>query len=148
MNGKPAHAHEVVIRATPERVWQALTDPEVTRRHYYGTRIESDLPPGSPSAYIQPDGTPMLDGEILEIDPPHRMEMTFRPLWRGEEGSCEVSRVTCELLPEGDSTRLTMGHDQLDPESGVSGRWPKILAGLRRLLAGEPIPEQLAIDAV
>jgi uncharacterized protein YndB with AHSA1/START domain len=137
---QPAHAHEIVVRAAPERVWEALTDGELTRRYYYGTRIESEFRPGSRYAYIQPDGSPMLDGEILEIDPPRRLVMTFRPLWRGEDGAREVSRVTFELIPEGDRTRLTMVHDRLDPTSGVGGGWGKILAGLERLLATEPVP--------
>ena len=128
------------MRATPERVWEALTDGELTRRYYYGTRIESEFLPGSRYAYIQPDGSAMLDGEILEIDPPRRMAMTFRPLWRGEEGAREVSRVTFALYLEGDQTRLTMDHDRLDPDSAVGGGWGKILAGLQRLLEAEPVP--------
>lgn len=140
MYDKPAHVHEIVIRATPERVWSALTDGELTRRYYLGARIESDFLPGSSYAYIQPDGETMLDGEILEIDPPWRMVMTFRPHWKGEEGLRNVSRVTLELIPEGDATRLTMVHDQLDPTSGIGGAWPRILAGLQRLLEAEPVP--------
>ena len=136
---KPAHVHEIVIRATPERVWEALTDGELTRRYYYGTRIESDFQPGSRYAYVQPNGEAMLDGEILEIAPPHRMVMTFRPLWRGDEGAQDVSRVTFTLVPEGDSTRLTMVHDRLDPASGVGGGWVKILAGLQKMLDAEAV---------
>jgi uncharacterized protein YndB with AHSA1/START domain len=70
---KPAHVHQIVIRATPERVWEALTDGELARRYYYGTRIESDFRPGSRYAYVQPNGEAMLDGEILEIVPPLAM---------------------------------------------------------------------------
>ena len=140
MSEKPVHIHEIVIRATPGQVWEALTDPEQTRRYYYGTRIESEFQPGSRYAYIQPNGEAMLDGEILEIDPPHRLVMTFRPLWRDDEITRQVSRVTFTLVDEGAQTRLTMVHDQLDPASGVGGGWVKILAGLQRLFDGAPVP--------
>lgn len=139
MNEKPVHVHEIEIRATPERVWEALTDGEMTRRYYYGTRIESDFQPGSRYAYVKPDGEVMLDGEILEIDPSRRVVMTFRPRWR-ETGANEVSRVTFTLEGVGDGTRLTMVHDRLDAESGVGGGWLKILTGLQRLLEAEPVP--------
>lgn len=140
MSDKPAHVHEIVIRATPWRVWEALTDPEQTRRYYMGCRIESDFQPGSRYAYVQPNGETMLDGDILEIDPPHRMVMTFRPLWTDDESKRIYSRVTFTLVAEGDQTRLTMVHDQLDPESGIGGGWVRIFAALNRYFAEAPVP--------
>ena len=57
----PKHVYEVYIRATPEEVWQALTDPELTKQYYYDNTVESDWKPGSPIVYRDPDGTAAIE---------------------------------------------------------------------------------------
>ena len=70
------HEAEVDVRATPEQVWRALTDPEQTRAYYYGTEIISDWQPGS--RWTSESGDELyLEGELLEVDPPRRIVQTF-----------------------------------------------------------------------
>ncbi len=129
--------HEIFIRTTPERLFQALTDGELTRQYYFGTTVESSWVAGTPYAYRRPDGTAMIEGTVVEADPPHRLVMTFHPRWDGpEEG---ISRVTIEVVPEGDVCRLTLIHDQLAvPETdGLREGWNRILSSLKSLLETE-----------
>src|SRR5437588_2916140 len=70
----PMHVYEIYIRATPERIWQALTDSELVKRYYFGSVIESDFTPGSPIIYRQPDtGRVDIEGVVLEADPPRKL---------------------------------------------------------------------------
>ena len=63
-NGKPSHVYVVYIRATPERIWDALTQSEFTQQYFYGSTVESDWTPGS--AYIHEiDGETAIVGEVL-----------------------------------------------------------------------------------
>jgi uncharacterized protein YndB with AHSA1/START domain len=140
MTGKQAHVFEIYIRTTPERLWRALTDGDLTRRYYYGTRVESDWAPGSPYAFRSDAGETMIDGEVLESDPPRRLVTTFRPAW--VEGA--ASTLTWEIVPAGETCKLTLTHDGLDAagplaESFRDG-WARILSGLKTLLeTGEPL---------
>ena len=63
----PAQVYEIYIRTNPERLWQALTDGELTKQYYYGTELRSDLAVGSPFVYFDAGDKLQLDGEILEI---------------------------------------------------------------------------------
>ncbi|HYN63584.1 MAG TPA: SRPBCC domain-containing protein, partial [Candidatus Limnocylindrales bacterium] len=68
------------IRATPERLWQAITDPAMTPIYYFGSLIESDFTVGSPVRYKQADGSLDIDGVVLEIDPPRKRGASFGSL--------------------------------------------------------------------
>jgi uncharacterized protein YndB with AHSA1/START domain/biotin operon repressor len=128
---------EIYIRTTPERLWEAITDPAIRARYHFGSRIESDWKPGSPYTLNHPgaDG-PLIEGENLVIEPPRRLVQTFHALW-GEDAAREAtSRVTWEIEPVGDSCRLIVTHDQLSdaaPED-LYGGWPMILSGLKTWL--------------
>ena len=128
---------EIYIKTTPERLWEAITDPGLRRRYSFGVGVESDWTPGSPYRAVHP-GAPdgIAEGENLEVDPPRRLVQSFRALWSDEARAQGTSRVTWEIEPVGDSCRLTVVHDRL-PE-GVSaeiyGGWPQILSGLKTLL--------------
>jgi uncharacterized protein YndB with AHSA1/START domain len=140
MTGKHAHIFEIFIRTTPERLWQALTDGNLTQQYYYGTRAESDWTPGAAYTFRAPDGTAMIDGEVLESDPPRRLVTTFRPTW--VEGA--PTTVTWEIAPAGEACKLTLIHDGLDPASPLAESfrdgWARILSGLKTLLeTGEPL---------
>ena len=81
-------------------------------------------------------GTPMLEGENLEVDPPRRLVQSFRALWDADVKSEGTSRVTYEIEPIGDSCRLTVTHDQLreGANNQLYGGWPMVLSGLKTLL--------------
>jgi len=128
---------EIYIRTSPERLWQAITDPEVRARYQFGARIESDWTSGS-SYQVSHAGAsgPLIEGENLEIDPPRRLVQTYHAVW-GEDVAAEgTSRVTWHIELVGDSCRLTVTHDQLpeDADEHLYGGWPMILSGLKTWL--------------
>jgi uncharacterized protein YndB with AHSA1/START domain len=128
---------EIYIKTTPERLWEAITDGEQRAIYTFGVGTESDWTPGSPyrAAHIQ-SGTPISEGENLEVDRPRRLVQTFNALWSDDVKAEGTSRVTWEIEPVGDSCRLTVTHDQLrdDAHPEIYGGWPQILSGLKTLL--------------
>ena len=138
--------YSVFIRATPEQVWDGITKPEFTTRYFYGTKIDSTFEPGAPYLSVAGDGgETLVDGEVLESDPPRMLKHTWRALYDPETASEPHSRVTWEIEPqEGGVTKLTVTHDQLEaaPKTAVSvaGGWSYVLSGLKTLLeTGEPL---------
>ena len=130
------HQYEVYIRATPEQVWQAIVDPEFTRRYYYGSAFTSSLEPGSRYAYVHDDGTDALEGEIEEVDPPRRLVMSFKMLFAPNLAQEPASRVEWVLTPVGSSaTRLTLRHGDLahSPATWATAKlgWVYLLDGIR-----------------
>ena len=146
MTAQTTQVYSVFIRATPEQVWDAITKPEFTTRYFHGTRIESTFEPGAPYLSLAGDGDQTLvDGEVLESDPPRMLRHTWRALYDPETASEPFSRVTWEIEPqEGGVTKLTVVHDQLEaaPKTAesVAGGWSYVLSGLKTLLeTGEPL---------
>jgi uncharacterized protein YndB with AHSA1/START domain len=140
----PAQVYEIFIRTTPERLWQALTDGELTKQYYYGTSVRSDMKVGSPFRYFDADDNVLLDGQIVEIDPPRRLVTTFSATWSPEVAADPPSRLTWEIEPMGAACRLRMIHGDLVPGSAtfteVAGGWSHILSGLKTLLeTGTPL---------
>ena len=138
------HVHVVHIRTTPERLWEALTQPELSRQYYYGTEIVSDLKVGSPLEYHQvgTDGarTTVITGKVLEADPPRRLVHTFAFVGTPDE----PTRVTYELEPVGNLVKLTLTHEGFDGETEtykmVREGWTPIFDGLKTLLeTGQPL---------
>lgn len=126
------------IRTTPEKLWEALTDPQFTREYWFGTTIECDWKKESPWKMIYPDGTVTDTGKILEIDPPRRMVIHWQHQWKPELKAEGPSRCTIELEPAGKAVKLTITHEIGRPDSklikAVSGGWPSILSNLKSLL--------------
>ncbi|OWK36816.1 hypothetical protein FRUB_09379 [Fimbriiglobus ruber] len=132
------------IRTTPEKLWQALTDPEFIRRYWCDTRHECEWKAGSSWRIMIPDGRVADSGEILEIDPPRRIVLTWRNEFKPELHAEGYSRMTCELEPQDESVKLTITHEMDKPESkfiaAVTSGWPAILASLKSMLeTGEPL---------
>jgi uncharacterized protein YndB with AHSA1/START domain len=128
---------EIYIKTTPERLWEALTDPDQRSTYSFGTRVSSDWTPGSHYEFTGPDGTEIWgEGENLEVDPPRRLVQSFRALWSDEVKAEGTSRITYEIEPVGDSCRLTVVHDELreDANDELYGGWPMVLSGLKTLL--------------
>jgi uncharacterized protein YndB with AHSA1/START domain len=129
--------YEIYIRTTPERLWEAITDPEIRSKYNFGAGATSDWKVGSrvdlgvPSA-----GMELGEGEVLEADPPHRLVHTMRALWSDEVKSEGMSRVTWEIKQIEDSCCLTVIHDQMREGANdqIYGGWPMILSGLKTWL--------------
>jgi uncharacterized protein YndB with AHSA1/START domain/DNA-binding transcriptional ArsR family regulator len=127
---------EIYIRTTPERLWEAITDPQMRRQYNFGAEVDSDWEQGSGYELSHPRGGTIAAGENLEVDPPHRLVQSFTALWSEDVKGEGTSRVTWEIEPVGDSCRLTVTHDQLheDANGELYGGWPMILSGLKTLL--------------
>ena len=129
--------YEIYIKTSPERLWQAITDPEIRAKYNFGSRQTSDWTPGSTYQMGAPGAPgPLGEGENLVVDPPHKLVQTMRALW-GEDVKAEgTSRITWEIEPVGDSCRLVVTHDQLREGANeqLYGGWPMILSGLKTWL--------------
>ena len=132
----PKHVYEILIRATPDQVWQALTDPDMTQRYYYGMRIEGPLTTGTPYTYTG-DGHVGITGDVVEAVPGKRLVTTFRALFDDNGRDEPASRVSYELEPNDAGTLLRLIHDELADSpatsESVGGGWPGILFGLQGL---------------
>jgi uncharacterized protein YndB with AHSA1/START domain/DNA-binding transcriptional ArsR family regulator len=145
MPEKHSHVYSIFIQTTPEKLWRALTNGDMTQQYYFGTRFASSLKKGAPYDYLFPDGKSMLHGEILESDPPRKLVTTFKPLWVENAASAPISKVTFEIEPRGPACKLTLIHDDLEAGSpltqGMVEGWAQIFSGLKTLLeTGEPMP--------
>ena len=138
------------IRSTPERVWQAITDPAFSRR-YMGHSMVSDWTKGSTYVWDQ-DGLAIEhpDQVILESEPYRRLAFTFHTFVPeltsvgldedtiAKAASERRSRVSFDIEPEGDMVKLTVIHDDFEPDSTVlgliSGGWPRKLSNLKTAL--------------
>jgi uncharacterized protein YndB with AHSA1/START domain len=133
---KPEFIYAIYIEAPQPKVWEALTRGEHTR-HFWSRYVQSDWQVGSRVEFLRADKSKLShDGEVLEIDPPRRLVMTFD---LAAEGLKEPpSRVTYELEEMHGATKLTVIHDRFPPDSevlkGVSKGWPYILSSLKTYL--------------
>jgi DNA-binding transcriptional ArsR family regulator len=128
---------EIYIRTTPERLWEAITDPVIRAKYQFGAAVESDWTAGSPYRLGHPAAErPLIEGENLVVERPNQLVQTMRALWGPDAERAGTSRVTWEIEPVGDSCRLTVAHDQLPPDAPAElyGGWPMILSGLKTWL--------------
>jgi len=128
---------EIYIKTTPERLWEAITDPALRSQYTFGMQVTSDWTPGSSYEGTHPAAPgPLTQGENLEVDPPRRLVQSFNALWSEDVKAEGTSRVTWEIEPVGDSCKLTVTHDQLreGAHDELYGGWPQILSGLKTLL--------------
>ncbi|HEY1643520.1 MAG TPA: SRPBCC family protein [Streptosporangiaceae bacterium] len=129
--------YEIYIKTTPERLWQAITDPEIRAKYNFGAGVTSDWTAGSHYEMGAPAAGMLLgEGENLEVDPPRRLVQTMVALWSDEVKSEGSSRITWEIEPVQDSCRLTVTHDELREGANdqLYGGWPMILSGLKTWL--------------
>jgi uncharacterized protein YndB with AHSA1/START domain len=139
--------YQVFIKATPEQIWDAITKPEFTTRYFHGSVVDSTFEPGAEYRSYSPDRSQLwVDGEIVESDPPRRLQHTWRSLYNEETAVEPHSRVTWEIeAAEAGVSKLTVVHDDLgaSPKTArsVSGEgWMHVLSGLKTLLeTGEPL---------
>ncbi|MEV0630794.1 ArsR/SmtB family transcription factor [Nonomuraea wenchangensis] len=155
---KPEFVYTTYIGTTPERLWQALTDPAFTER-YWATTFKTDWAPGSEMTWDN-HGVVISDPEqvVLESEPYRRLSYTWHTFtpelaqrfgWDeellGKLAGERRSKVTFEIEPVGEKVRLTVVHDGFDPGSTaaqmVSVGWPEVIAGLKTLIeTGAPLP--------
>jgi len=125
---------EIYIKTTPERLWEAITDPEQRAKYNFGVGVDSDWTNGSTyrSVHSRADA-PIAEGENLEVDPPRRLVQSMTALWSDDVKAEGTSRVTWEIEAVEDSCRLTVTHDQLrdGANNELYGGWPMILSGLK-----------------
>lgn len=126
---------EIYIKTTPERLWHAITDTETRSKYNFGAVVTSDWSRGS-RYEGRGHGNLIFEGENLDVDPPRRLVQNFRAVWGDDVKAEGTSRVTWEIVPVGDSCRLTVTHDQLREGANdqLYGGWPMILSGLKTLL--------------
>ena len=139
-------AYATYIRTTPEKLWQALTDPDFTRRYWCDLRQESEWKPGASWRIVIPDGRVADAGEIVEIDPHRRLVLTWRNEFKPELREEGYSRLTYEIEKPAQSVKFTVIHEMDKPGSklieAVSNGWPLILASLKSLIeTGEALEE-------
>jgi uncharacterized protein YndB with AHSA1/START domain len=135
--GDTTAVFEIFIKTTPERLWEAITDPKLRAKYTFGVETHSDWTPGSSYKASVPGVVDIAEGENLEVDPPRRLVQTLNALWSDEARAEGTSRVTWEIEPIGeDSCRLTVVHAELRPDGNgeIYGGWPMILSGLKTLL--------------
>jgi uncharacterized protein YndB with AHSA1/START domain/DNA-binding transcriptional ArsR family regulator len=143
----PDYVYVTYIRASPEQVWHALTDADLTAR-YWGHANVSDWQTGSTWEHRRIDGSGKIDvaGRVIESTPPTRLVITFQEPTddRGGEPAGEPSIVTFAVEQHQDIVRLTVSHERLPNQAGrdgVSHGWPAVLANLKSLLeTGQVLP--------
>ena len=102
------HVYSVYIQSPPDRVWRAITDGAETVRYYYGTRVDSTWEAGAPFAYTYADGSIAADGQVLEIEPPNRVRMSFHARWDPDIEAEGPVEMTWAVEGQGDATKLTV----------------------------------------
>src|SRR3984893_7724181 len=134
---KPEFVYVTYIETTPEKLWEALTSSEFSRRYWFNTDVKSDWKVGSPFALVM-NGTTTDVGEILEADPPRRLSYTFQHVLNGELRGDPPSKVVFKIERHGKFVKLTLTHEGFAEGSklldGVSKGWPAILSTLKSML--------------
>ena len=152
--------YRVYIKATPQAIWEAITKPEWSERYGYGGRVEYDLRAGGayrafPSEAMKKAGAEMgfptpdvvIDGEIIEADPPHKLVQTWRMLMDEGMAAEGFTRLTYEIAEsKGGVTKLTLIHELEGApklalllsggmeDEGAGGGWSWVLSDLKTLL--------------
>lgn len=147
---KPAIVYTIYIASTPEKVWQALTSAEFSRKYFFGNAVEVDLKVGGAYIVRTPDGALHISGEVIECDPLRRLTVTFNVNWPALIEKLGPTLVTYEIERSGDAVKLTLlqSHDRPISDDILSGGrqgWPAILSSLKSVLeTGNPLGVQMA----
>jgi uncharacterized protein YndB with AHSA1/START domain len=165
--------YRVYIRATPQAIWDAITKPEWTERYGYGGLSEYDLRPGGAyrafaSEAMKKAGAEMgfptpdvvVDGEVIEADPPRKLVQTWRMLMDPDAAAEGFTRLTYEIVEgTGGVTKLTVAHEVEGApklavllaggleDTGAGGGWSWVLSDLKSLLeTGSPMDPGNALN--
>ena len=147
---KPGTVYTIYIASTPEKVWEALTSAELSRKYFFGNAVEIELKVGGKYIVRQPDGALHISGEVVECEPPRKLTFTFNVNWPALIEKLGPTLVSYDIEPAGDAVRLTMteSHDRPLSDDILSGGrqgWPAILSSLKSLLeTGQPLVIKMA----
>jgi uncharacterized protein YndB with AHSA1/START domain len=156
---------QVFIKASPQQIWDAITKPEWTQRYGWGGHVDYDLTPGGAftatsseraKAAATAKGWPLpdvlIDGEVLEVDPPHKLVQTWRRVMDPETAKEGFTRLTYEVDESSPGvSRLRVIHElEGAPKLAVlvagdtpgmsGGGWPWALSDLKTILeSGVPM---------
>ena len=134
---KPTFVYVTYIASTPEKVFKALTDTDATAKFWFGNAATSDWKVGSPIQFHR-ESKLILQGKILENDPPRRLSYTFHLMHEPFYGSEPPSRVVFDLERQKDQVKLTVTHDDFAEGSkvfeSISKGWPLVLSSFKSYL--------------
>ena len=142
---KPKTVYVTYIAATPQQVWDALTQPEFTKQYFAGFAIDVEPREGGAFRMLYPDGRVHIAGRVIEWSPPRRFACTWVVEGMAEFRDLPECLVTYEIEPAGESVQLTMteAHSWDVPDDLLSGGragWPAILSSLKSVLeTGKPL---------
>jgi uncharacterized protein YndB with AHSA1/START domain len=143
---KPTFVYVTYIATTPEKLWRALIDGEMTRKYWSHENV-SDWKPGSRWEHRRLDAARTVDlvGKVVESTPPRRLVLTWA-VPSDADDPAQRSRVTFDIESQNGLVRLTVRHEDLEPNSemlaGINQGWPTVLSSLKTLLeTGQPLPE-------
>jgi uncharacterized protein YndB with AHSA1/START domain len=134
---KPEFIYISYIETTPEKLWEALTSSEFSKRYWWDTSVVSDWKVGSPFSLVL-NGQTTDVGEIIEADRPRRLSYTFRHILSEAASKERPSRVSFVLEQYGKLVKLTLTHEDFAEDSvivdGISKGWPAIMSSLKSML--------------
>lgn len=125
------------IRSTPEKVWEALTSPEFTKKFWYGMVQDCDWTVGA-TWQLRGENGVMDSGHIVEIDKPRRMVISWHHQKMPELHADGPTLCAIDIEPSGDQVKLSVRHtcekDDAKVIHAVSGGWPQVFSSLKSLL--------------
>jgi len=122
---KPVFVYTIYIASTPEKVFKALTDTDVTAKFWFGNAVTSDWKAGAPIEFRR-EGKLIVKGKVLEYDPLRRLSYTFNSMHEPFYGTEQPSRVVIDLEKQKDQVKLTV--------TPISKGWPLVLSSLKSYL--------------
>ncbi|HEX4407238.1 MAG TPA: SRPBCC family protein [Xanthobacteraceae bacterium] len=136
---KPKTVYVIFIAAPADKVWQALTSTEFTKKYFWERSVEIEPKVGGSFTLRLPDGRVNVRGKVTEYDPPRKLTYTWHVEWPEDFSKLPECLVSYEIVPAGDAVRLTMteSHSWDVPEAILSGGrvgWPAVLSALKSLL--------------
>lgn len=138
MSASSRFVYVIYIRTTPARLWQALRDPEFTRKYWVETWQECEWTKGATWKLMLPDGRVGDAGQVLEVEPERRLVLSWRNEFIPEMKAEGYSRMTYELEQQDEAVKLTVIHEIDVPNSklieSVGNGWPTLLSSLKSLL--------------
>jgi uncharacterized protein YndB with AHSA1/START domain len=135
---KSTFVYVTYVKTTPQRLWQALTTPEIGAQYWRGARPESDWTVGGAWKLVFPDGRVADSGQILAVEPEKHLAIRWLNEWSPEINAEGYSLCTMDIEPLEDAVKFTVTHSMERENSkliaAVSGGWPQILSNLKSLL--------------